>query len=191
MLSFDKPVVVEGKYDQIKLSGIVDSLIVVIDGFAIFKDKIKQRFLKELAAEHGIILLTDSDSAGFMLRHFITDLVGAENVTQVYIPDVFGKEKRKAAPGKEGKLGVEGTDDKTLIAAFERAGLTGESKARNQNEITPLTLYELGFSGRENSAEKRKALLKRLGFPERMNTNSLLKALNMIMGADELKNLDV
>ncbi len=179
MIKLDMPIIVEGKYDIIKLSNIVDTLIIKTDGFGIFKDKEKQKLIRRLAGEKGVILLTDSDSAGFLIRNFLNSALPKDKITHVYIPDVFGKEKRKNESGKEGKLGVEGMKEDVLLEAFKKAGITGKKSERDERRlITNVDLYEFGLSGGENSSEKRKLLLKKLDLPERLSTSSLVKILN-------------
>ena len=186
MIKLDRPVIVEGKYDIIKLSGIIDSLIIKTDGFGIFKDKEKQALLRRLAKEKGIIVLTDSDSAGFLIRNFINSTIPKDKITHVYIPDVFGKEKRKNEASKEGKLGVEGISEQILLDAFAKAGvLATESEKEERRLITDIDLYEYGLTGRENSSEKRKLLLKKLALPERLSTSSLVKMLNTFVTYEE------
>lgn len=186
MIKLSMPIIVEGKYDIIKLSNLIDGLIIKTDGFGIFKDKEKQKLIRRLAGEKGIIVLTDSDSAGFMIRSFITSVVGKEKLINVYIPDVYGKEKRKTEAGKEGKLGVEGMSEEILREAFRKAGVfTEESGNEERRLITNIDLYELGFSGRNDSKAKRKELLKRLSLPERMSTSSLVKILNAFVTYEE------
>lgn len=187
MIKLDRPVIVEGKYDVIKLSNLIDGLIIKTDGFGIFKDKEKQRLLRRLAGEKGLIILTDSDSAGFLIRNFISGIVPKEKLTHVYIPDVFGKEKRKDAPSAEGKLGVEGVREELLLEAFKRAGVTASVTEGERRLITGLDLYEAGLSGREGSAEKRKILLRKLSLPERMSTSSMIKILNTFVTYDEFE----
>lgn len=187
MIKLDRPVIVEGKYDMIKLSNILDALIIKTDGFGIFKDKEKQAFLRKLAAEKGIIVLTDSDSAGFVIRGFISSIIPPEKITHVYTPDVFGKEKRKTSPSAEGKLGVEGIEEKLLLEAFEKAGVTASLSNEKRRLITNVDLFEYGLSGRPNSSKKRKLLLKRLSLPERMSTSSLIKTLNAFVTFEEFE----
>ena len=186
MIKLSSPVIVEGKYDIIKLSGIIDGLIIKTDGFGIFKDKEKQRFIRRLAEEKGIIVLTDSDSAGFMIRNFISSVVPADKITNVYIPDIYGKEKRKTQAGKEGKLGVEGISEEILTEAFGKAGVFCEKTENTERRlITGLDLYEWGFSGKSDSKKKRQQLLKNLALPERMSTSSLIKILNTFVTYEE------
>lgn len=186
MIKLDMPVIVEGKYDIIKLSNLIDGLIIKTDGFGIFKDKEKQRLIRRLAGEKGIIVLTDSDSAGFMIRNFISSVVPKERITNVYIPDIYGKERRKTEGGKEGKLGVEGMSEEVLLEAFRKAGvLCGKSDAAERRLITNVDLYEWGFSGKPESKIKRQRLLKSLALPERMSTSNLVKILNSFVTYEE------
>lgn len=186
MIKLDKAVIVEGKYDIIKLSNIIDGLIIKTDGFGIFKDKEKQKLLRRLADEKGIIVLTDSDSAGFLIRKFLTSSIPNDKITHVYIPDLYGKEKRKTAPSKEGKLGVEGISEDIIVEAFRKAGvLYSKNDIINRRLITNIDLYEYGLSGGANSSEKRKALLKSFALPERLSSSSMLKILNMFVTYDE------
>ena len=185
MIKLTKPIIVEGKYDIIKLSNLIDGLIIKTDGFGIFKDKEKQKLIRRLAGETGIIVLTDSDSAGFLIRNFLTSSLPADKITHVYIPDVFGKEKRKTEAGKEGKLGVEGMTEEILLEAFRKAGVVSETTTEKRQLITNVDLFEYGFSGRPNSQEKRKLLLKKLSLPERLSTSSLVKILNTFVTYDD------
>lgn len=187
MIKLDRPVIVEGKYDVIKLSNIIDTLIIKTDGFGIFKDKEKQKLLLRLAGEKGIIVLTDSDGAGFVIRNFISSIIPPDKITHVYIPDIFGKEKRKTALSAEGKLGVEGVEEKVLLDAFEKAGVIASLSDEKRRLITTLDLFEHGLSGRENSAQKRRLLLKKLALPERLSTSSLIKILNTFVTYEEFE----
>ena len=196
MIKIDKPIIVEGKYDVIKLSRIVDTLIIKTDGFGIFKDKEKQQLLRRLAGEKGIIVLTDSDSAGFLIRKFLKSSIPDEQITHVYIPDIYGKEKRKTQAGKEGKLGVEGISESVLLDALKKAGvICSETDTEERRLITNIDLYEAGLMGSDNSKEKRVKLMKSLALPERLSTSSLLKILNTFVTYEEftekLKELDL
>ncbi len=196
MIKIDKPIIVEGKYDIIKLSRIVDALIIKTDGFGIFKDKEKQHLLRRLAGEKGIVVLTDSDSAGFLIRKFLKSSIPEDRITHVYIPDVYGKEKRKTQAGKEGKLGVEGISEAVLLESFRKAGvICDETDTQERRLITNLDLYEAGLMGKDNSKEKRVKLMKALSLPERLSTSSLLKILNTFVTFEEftekLKELDL
>ncbi len=189
MLKLKEAVIVEGKYDAIRLANVVDALILTTEGFGIFKDREKQALLRRLAKTRGIIVLTDSDSAGFLIRSFLRSAVPEGSVKHVYIPDVFGKEKRKAAPGAEGKLGVEGIAEEVLLASFRKCGVTAEEGAAPRELITNLDLYEAGLSGRENSREKRRLLLQKLALPERLSTGNLVKVLNCFVSKEEFLEL--
>lgn len=180
MIKIKQAVVVEGKYDKIKLSGIIDAPIIQTDGFGIFKDKELQRLIKMLSEKRGILVLTDSDSAGFKIRSFIGSTVNQKDIIHAYIPDIFGKERRKTEPSKEGKLGVEGVSEEVIMQALANAGVLCESTVEPDRPITKLDLYEHGFTGGADSAAKRAALLKYYRLPERLSANSLIKVLNCI-----------
>ena len=182
MIRLSQAVIVEGKYDKIRLSSLLDTLILTTDGFGIFKDKEKQRLLQRLARERGLVVLTDSDAAGFVIRNFLNGIVPPEYVTHVYIPDVFGKERRKDAPSKEGKLGVEGMRTDALLEALRKAGLSAEQTPQQpRRTITKTDLYLDGLSGGPDSAEKRRRLLFALDLPARMSANAMLEALNTFL----------
>ena len=184
MIKIKQTVIVEGRYDKIKLSGIIDAPIIETSGFGIFKDKEMQKLIRTLSEKTGIVVLTDSDSAGFKIRSFIGSTVDPKNVFNAYIPDIFGKEKRKAEPSKEGKLGVEGVSEEIIIEALEKAGVFCEKVTEPERPITKRDLYELGFSGKTDSAEKRQRLLKMYNLPSRLSANSLVKVLNCITTYD-------
>ena len=184
MIKIKEAVIVEGKYDKIKLSNILDAFIVETNGFQIYKDNARRDFIKRLANERGIIILTDSDHSGFQLRSYISMGIPKDKIKHLYIPDVYGKEKRKTEPSKEGKLGVEGIDDKILIKLFETADVEF-TEAENKTPITNYDLFVAGISGGANAKEKRKKLLKRLNLPEFLSTNSLLTYLNSSSSTDE------
>ncbi len=180
MIKIRQAVIVEGKYDKIKLSNIIDAPIIQTDGFGIFKDKELQLLIRTLAKKRGILVLTDSDSAGFKIRSFIGSTVDKNDVINAYIPDIFGKESRKTEPSKEGKLGVEGVSEEVIMKALANAGVLCESTEEPERPITKTDLYELGFTGGVNSSSRRKALLKYYSFPERLSANSLVKVLNCV-----------
>jgi len=184
MIHINEPVVVEGKYDKIKLSGLLDTLIIETDGFSIFKDKEKLDMIRTLADLTGIIVLTDSDAAGFRIRNYLNSAVGKPKVTNVYIPDILGRERRKAVPSKEGKIGVEGMDDQVLLEAFKRAGVIA-APASHKEKITKYHLYVDGLSGTDQSAGNRRLFLKSLNLPQRLSANSLVEVLNRIMSVEE------
>lgn len=185
MIKINEAIIVEGKYDKIKLSSVVDAVIIVTDGFRIFKDTEKLELIRYYARKTGIIILTDSDSAGRKIRGYIKGAVNDGKITNVYIPDIFGKEKRKEKPSAEGKLGVEGIDKDILIKAFEKSGIYSEKSTR-KNDITKFTLYELGLSGGKDSRQLRENLQKSLSLPSLMSTGSLIEVLNTMMTSAEL-----
>ena len=185
MIKLKQAVIVEGKYDKIKLKSIIDAPIITTDGFGIFKNREKMALIKSLAQKRGIIIMTDSDSAGFMIRKKIRGSVNSGRILNVYIPDIFGKERRKAHSSKEGKLGVEGVPKDVILTALKRAGVTSTESVKSGGEITKADLFELGLSGRPNSAQKRLALLKSLNLPENMTANSLLEVLNIFFTKEE------
>ncbi len=180
MIKIKQAVIVEGKYDKIKLSGIIDAPIIQTDGFGIFKDKELQKLIKILAEKRGILVLTDSDSAGFKIRSFIGSTVNQKDIYHAYIPDIFGKERRKTEPSKEGKLGVEGVSEEIIMQALANAGVLYENTVEPERPITKLDLYEHGFTGGSDSGAKRAILLKYYQLPERLSANSLVKVLNSI-----------
>ena len=185
MIKLKQAVIVEGKYDKIKLKSIIDAPIITTDGFGIFKNREKMALIKSLAQKRGIIIMTDSDSAGFMIRKKICGSVNSGRILNVYIPDIFGKERRKTHSSKEGKLGVEGVPKDVILTALKRAGVTSTESVKSGGEITKADLFELGLSGRPNSAQKRLALLKSLNLPENMTANSLLEVLNIFFTKEE------
>lgn len=188
MIKINRVVIVEGKYDKIKLSSILDAIIIETEGFGIFNDKEKQRLIRKLAETKGLLILTDSDSAGFKIRSFIKGMVPAEQIKHAYIPDIFGKEKRKSEPSKEGKLGVEGIKPHIIAEALEKAGVLCEETAEEEKrEITKLDLYADGLSGKPNSDELRKKLLTHLELPERLTSNALVQILNTFLTYEEYK----
>ncbi len=187
-IKINQAIIVEGKYDKIKLSNIVDALIIETNGFSVFKDKEKKKFIKKLANERGIVILTDSDHAGFMIRNHIASSIPKEKITNVYIPDIYGKEKRKTEPSKEGKLGVEGMTKEVLLKAFEKANISC-SESRIDDPIKACDLFAAGLSGVDNAKKNRKKLLKELDLPEFLSNNSLISCLNSMMTKDEFFSL--
>lgn len=188
MLRIKEAIVVEGRYDKNTLSQIVDAPILETSGFGIFKDREQMSLLRRVAERRGLIVFTDSDGAGFVIRNHIKSAIPGRYLKHAYIPDVYGKEKRKAAPGKEGKLGVEGLPPETLLEALRRAGATieGEDSPGNKG-ITKQDLMARGLSGGANAGAKRQLLLKKLGLPERMSANAMLQALNLLYTPEELE----
>ncbi len=190
MIKIDKVIIVEGRYDKIKLSSMIDGIIIETEGFGIFKDKDKQNLIRKLAETKGIAILTDSDSAGFVIRNFITSIVPKEYITNVYIPDIYGKEKRKDSPSKEGKLGVEGISAEILKEAFKKAGIgVSKSETNERKKITLNDFFDDGLTGDTQSKRKRTDLLKKLDLPERMSTKAMLDILNTFITYDEYKKL--
>lgn len=185
MLKINEAIIVEGKYDKIKLSSVVDAVIIVTNGFRIFKDAEKLGLIRHYAEKTGIIILTDSDSAGRKIRGYIKGAVKNGRIINAYIPDIFGKEKRKEKPSAEGKLGVEGIDSATLAAAFEKCGVCSSESTR-RHDINKSTLYELGLSGGKNSRLLREKLQKSLGLPSLMSADSLAEVLDTMMTSAEL-----
>jgi ribonuclease M5 len=186
-------IVVEGRYDKNALSQVVDAVILETSGFGIFKDSQKQKLFRTLAETKGLIVLTDSDGAGFVIRNFIKGCTDPRTVKHAYIPDIYGKERRKSTPSKEGKLGVEGMRPAVLLEALRRAGASfeGEAPAEAVAPITKADLYARGLSGGAGSAEKRQALLRQLDLPERLTADGLLDVLNALMSREEFSNLQL
>lgn len=188
MLKIKEAVIVEGKYDKIKLSNLIDTLIIETNGFAVFKDKKKLAFIRKLANERGIIVITDSDHSGFQIRNYICSSLPKDKIKHIYIPDIYGKEKRKKEPSKEGKLGVEGIDDKILLSLFEKANIEAQS-VEKKDLITSVDMFTLGLSGTPNATQNKKKLLKSLDLPEFLSTSSLISYLNSSMDKKEFYSL--
>ena len=191
MVKIRQAIVVEGRYDKNTLSQIIDAPIFQTDGFQILKNKEQLDLLRRVARTRGLIVFTDSDGAGFVIRNFLKSAIEPQHLLHAYIPDVYGKEKRKTAPGKEGKLGVEGMTPEVILECLRRAGATveGEAIASARRGITKQDLMELGLSGGADSSHKRKALVKKLGFPEHMSANAMLQALDLLYDLDTLKQM--
>lgn len=189
MIRLDMPVIVEGKYDRQRLAELIDGTILETGGFGIFRDPEKLELLRTLAKKNGIIILTDSDSAGFKIRHYIRSAVPEGKIFDVYIPDVYGKERRKAAPSKEGKLGVEGMTHEILLDCLQRAGVLASEVPARRDPITKADLFLMGLSGTDGAADRRTVLLKELGFPELMTAKALLPVLNTLFSRDEFTEL--
>ena len=191
-LRIREAIVVEGRYDKSALAGVADTLILETAGFGVFKDGERLAFLRRLAAKRGLIVLTDSDGAGFVIRNYLKGAIPREQVKHAYIPDVYGKERRKRVPGREGKLGVEGMSPQVLRQALLRAGATvldGDAPDRPQGDLTPADLFALGLSGTPDAAARRAELLRRLDLPEHMSAKALLAALNALYTPSELDDL--
>lgn len=189
MIHIAQAIVVEGKYDKIKLSSILDAVILVTNGFRIFRDPEKMALIQYYARTTGIIVLTDSDRAGFQIRNYLKGAVRDGKLYHVYIPDIYGKEHRKEKPSAEGKLGVEGIRKDVLLEAFAKAGVLIDEVPEKADPITRYDLYELGLSGGADSKARRKALQKRLGLPDLLSAASLLEVLNTMMTRQELQQL--
>ena len=191
MLKIKEAIVVEGRYDKNTLSQLVDTMIIETKGFGIFKDNERLSLLRRLARERGLVVLTDSDGAGFVIRNFLKGAIPPQQVKHAYIPDLFGKERRKRQPGKEGKLGVEGMRPQVLEEALRRAGVTfldqepGEQTPRRL--ITKADLFSAGLSGGPDTASRRQMLLRRLDLPEHMTANAMLEALNVFCTYEEFQ----
>ena len=191
MIKIREAIVVEGRYDKNTLSQIVDAPILETSGFGIMKDKAQLELLRKVANTRGLIVFTDSDGAGFVIRNFLKGTIPSEQLKHAYIPDIYGKEKRKSTPGKEGKLGVEGMRPDVIVDALRKAGATieGQTQSRTAGNITKQDLMELGLSGGKDSSEKRKKVLKILQLPEHMSSNAMLQALNLLLDLEALRQI--
>lgn len=185
MVKISQAIVVEGRYDAGKLRQFVDAPIFETSGFGVMNDKKLLALLRTVAEKRGLIILTDSDGAGFVIRNYLRGALPKDRVWHAYIPDVYGKERRKEKPGKEGKLGVEGMDEEIILRALQNAGAVSDDSAPPREPITKFDLYTLGLSGTADSANARAQLLKALDLPERMSTNALLQALNVLYDREE------
>lgn len=188
MIRIKQAIIVEGRYDKIRLSNIVDAVIICTDGFSIFKDTEKQELIKSLAAKTGIIILTDSDSAGFKIRSFIRSIVKQGEVLNAVTPDIYGKERRKLQPSKQGKLGVEGIPDDILIGSLERCGAVTDAECQPScgEPLTRADLMELGLIGGDNSSDRRRELQRSLGLPELLSVKLLLEVANKMYTRSEV-----
>ena len=193
MHSVKEVIVVEGRYDKNALSQEVDAVIIETSGFGIFNDAQKRRLLNTMAGVRGLIVMTDSDGAGFLIRNYIKGCVEPSLVKHAYIPDVYGKERRKSAPSREGKLGVEGMRPQVLLDALIRAGATldDSSQQKRADRISKADMYARGLSGREGSAQRRAELVKRLGLPERLTADALLDVLNATMSREQFMDIQL
>ena len=190
MIKIKEAIVVEGRYDKNTLSQIVDAPIFETSGFGIFKDKQLLKLLRQVALKRGLIVFTDADGAGLVIRNYLKGAIPGDALKHAYTPQIAGKERRKAAPGKEGILGVEGMTPDTILGALVNAGATFEGEVKSaQGQITKQDLMELGLSGGKDSSAKRIALLRKLDLPANMSANAMLQALNMLYTLDELKEL--
>ncbi len=197
MYKVKETIIVEGVYDKIKLSRFIDAVIITTSGFSVFSDKRILDSIKKMADETGVVILTDSDSAGFKIRNYIKQSLDKDKVKHAYVPDIHGKEKRKRAPGKEGLLGVEGISDDIILAALKKAGCVIDGSAETPKQgrkITKADLYAAGLSGGAGSREKRNALALSLGIPMKISANMLIDILNRLLNYDEfceiIQNID-
>ena len=190
MVKIKEAILVEGRYDSNTLRQIVDAPILETSGFGIFKDKKQMDLLRRVAEKRGLIVFTDSDGAGFVIRNHIKSAIPGKYLKHAYIPDSPGKEKRKSAPGKEGKLGVEGMTKEVILSALRASGATidGEEAAERAS-VTKQDFMELGLSGGKDSSRKRQALIKRLDLPEHISSNALLQAVNLLCSKEELASI--
>lgn len=191
MIHLTQAVVVEGKYDKIKLKNFIDAEIFTTDGFAIFKNRQKTEMLRKIAEQRGLIVLTDSDSAGFVIRGHLTSVINPQYITNVFVPEIKGKEKRKAQGSAQGLLGVEGLSEQVIVEALKKAGIgiDGVESERHSEKITHTDLFTLGLSGGADSKQKRADLCNRLQLPSAMSTNQLLSALNSLYSKEQLYQL--
>ena len=190
MVKIKEAILVEGRYDKNTLSQIVDAPILETSGFGIFKDKKQMALLRQVAEKRGLIVFTDSDGAGFVIRNHIKSAIPGKYLKHAYIPDILGKDRRKQKPGKEGKLGVEGMTREIILEALRRGGATIEGETCDpSSQITKQDLMELGLSGGIDASAKRLALLKKLNLPEHMSANAMLQALNLLYSLEELTDL--
>ena len=188
LIKIKEVIIVEGKYDKIKLSSIIDGTIIETHGFGIFKDKKQLKLIRSLAETNGLLIITDSDAAGFVIRNYLKGSVPKDKIKHAYIPDIYGKEKRKTKASKEGKIGVEGVPKEVILEAIRKAGISFQdvdNDIESKRKITKMDLFATGLSGRNDSAQNRKALIKHLGLPEHITTNSLIDVLNCMMDYEE------
>lgn len=185
MIRLEQPIIVEGKYDKITLENVIDGLIIPTNGFGIFKDREKCELIRTLAKRSGIIIMTDSDSAGSLIRAHIKKILGDSRIINVYVPCLKGKEKRKSTQSREGLLGVEGMTPEIITEALARSGVFGKQVGENNRKITKTDLFVAGLSGCENSSEKRREYLKRISLPENLSPNAMLDILNTIFTYEE------
>lgn len=192
MMRVREVIVVEGRYDKNTVSQAVEATVVTLGGFSVFNDREKLAFLRRLAMERGLIVLTDSDGAGFVIRNYLKGALPKDRVKQAYIPDIYGKERRKRAPGKEGKLGVEGMRPEVIVEALRRCGATFEDGGTQVAKSAPITkadLFAMGLTGTPDSSARRQALLRKLDLPEHLTSNGLLEALNLLYSRAELEQI--
>ena len=189
MIKVKEAIIVEGKYDKIKLSNFIDGLIIDVDGFGLFKNKEKIEMIRKVANKDGVIVLTDSDSAGFIIRNYLNNIIPKDKIKHAYVPDIYGKEKRKIKTSCEGKLGVEGLSEEIILKALKDAKSTVLEANENKRIITTTDLYRVGLSGREDSKIKRRKLTQKLGLPEHISQKALINVMNRVINYDEYLNL--
>ena len=195
-IRLQETVIVEGRYDKIQLSGLIESPIIETGGFRVFKDKEKQRLIRKVAQRRGILVMTDVDYAGFVIRNFLRGIVDSENILHAYIPTVKGKEKRKPEASKEGILGVEGIDRDKLLDSIRQSGAhilndhesLGEKRSSLRSEITKMDFFDYGLNGCENAAQHREEVLSSLGLPKYLTVNAMVAAINCLFTKDEFEN---
>lgn len=185
LIKIQMPIIVEGKYDKITLENLVDTLIISTDGFRIFKNKEMCDLIRTLAQTHGIIIMTDSDGAGQVIRNYVKNIAAGGKIINVYVPQLKGKEKRKATHSKEGYLGVEGLSKEILLETLSKYGITGSENSVNTKKITKADFYALSLSGTENSANNRQKLMEHLNLPKNLSSSALLDVVNTLYGYDE------
>ena len=188
MITVNRIIVVEGTHDIDAVKRVCDATVISTGGFGIFTDRALADTLRKMAQKRGVIVLTDRDAAGFAIRNRLVNVIGKEYVTNVYIPDIYGKERRKTHPSKEGKLGVEGMTDEILLQAFAQAGITAET-AQKERYLSKVVFYEDGFSGRPNSRVLCDRIKKKLNLPERLSTNKLIDVLDVLLTREEYEKL--
>lgn len=192
MIKIKEAIIVEGRYDRMRLAAIFDTAIIETGGFRVFKDDEKKTVIRRLAQARGIVILTDSDGAGFVIRNFLKGIISDNTqIKQAFVPDIKGKEKRKAQPSKQGLLGVEGMTDEIILNAVLNSGvqIIGKEERKTVGEITKTDFFTYGLTGGENSGVFRKAVLKKLGFPQYMTTNAMLSAVNLIYSKEQFEHI--
>lgn len=187
MIHLEQAVIVEGKYDKIKLKNFLDAEIITTDGYGIFRNREKLEMIRKIAEKRGIIIMTDSDSAGFVIRGRLTGFIDGKYITNVFVPEIKGKERRKATASAAGLLGVEGLDEETILKAMEKAGIASDAQSPNRSDskLTKADLFSVGLSGRPDSKQRRETLMKSLGFPTGMSSGQFLTALNSLYSRKE------
>ena len=189
MIHIKEAIIVEGRYDVNKIKQLVDTVVIETNGFGIFNNKEKLTLIRRIAAERGILILTDSDGAGFVIRNYLRGAIPKEQVRHAYIPQIAGKERRKTKGSKEGTLGVEGVSDEVILQALKNAGVTCISGYADKPKITKADFYEWGLAGVPGSNEKRKRLLRAMDLPQHMTANALLEFINAVADYDEVKRM--